>query len=84
MPHREELHRLVELVPPQELQTAVRFLQFLCGGAPPPAHVLVVDDPDHAPEAPESPEEQEAWRDYEQHLSKVKPLVLDLEDEPTS
>ena len=80
MPHREELHRLVELVPPHELHTALRFMQFLCG-APPAEGVLVVDDPDHAPDAPETPEEQAAWKDYEQHLQHLKPLEADLEPE---
>ena len=82
MPHREEMHRLVELIPPPELHTALRFLQFLCGAERPEAKVIVVDDPDHAPEAPETPEEQAAWRDYEAHLaSSIKTLHTDLEPE---
>jgi hypothetical protein len=79
MPQREELHKLVEALPAQELHAALRYMQFLCG-QPIGGGVLVVDDPDHAPDAPETPEEQAAWKDYEAHLaSNVKTLHDDLE-----
>lgn len=78
MPHREELHRLIEQIPPQELPTALRFLQFLAG-TPEAARLLVVDDPGHAPEPPESPEEHAAWSDYESHLKQLRPLDQELE-----
>lgn len=81
MPQREELHRLVDLIPPHELHTAQRFLQYLCGMKLPEEGVLVVDDPDHAPDGPESPEEVAAWRDYELHLAKLPPLERELEPE---
>jgi hypothetical protein len=79
MPQREDLHKLIEALPAQELQAALRYLQFLCGPAHAANGILVVDDPDHAPDAPETPEEQAAWRDYEAHLHKLRPLEEELE-----
>jgi hypothetical protein len=79
MPHRDELHRLIELIPAHELHTAMRFMQFLCGVGPHAAQIIVVDDPDHAPDAPETPEEQAAWRDYEANLAKLPPLDREIE-----
>lgn len=81
MPQREEMHKLIELLPESEVRPALRYLQYLCGMAPAKAGVLVVDDPGHEPEAPESPEEQAAWRDYERHLAKLPPLEAELADE---
>jgi hypothetical protein len=81
MPQREDLHKLIEALPAQELHTALRFLQFLCGPAHAANGVLVVDDPDHGPDAPESPEEVAAWKDYEAHLaSSMKTLHDDLDE----
>ncbi|MDB5098023.1 MAG: hypothetical protein JWM80_2444 [Cyanobacteria bacterium RYN_339] len=79
MPQREELHKLVETLPAQELHAALRYMQYLCGQLPAGNGVLVVDDPEHGPDAPETPEEQAAWRDYEAHLaSSMKTLADDL------
>jgi hypothetical protein len=79
MPQREELHQLIELIPAHELHTALRFMQFLCGVSAAAAKVIVVDDPNHAPDLPETPEEQAAWRDYEANLAKLPPLDREIE-----